>query len=69
MNHKLLYSSIGLLSAGVVGLIIAIVMEIQTDEPVYYLMMKVAAGFFGVGGPLLGLDIARRSSRKDKKKR
>ena len=64
MNNKLLYSSIGIISAGVLGLVIAVVLEIQTGEPAYYLMMKVAAGFFGVGGPLLGGAIARKNRRK-----
>jgi len=50
---KLLYSGISLISIAAVGLIFAIVMEIQTAEPVYLLVMKVAAGFFGVGGPIL----------------
>lgn len=68
MNRKLLYSSIGLMSAGVAGLIIAIVLEIATGEPFYYLMMKIAAGFFGVGGPLLGLAVAIKSRRDRGKK-
>ena len=63
MNPKLLYSGIALMSAGVVGILFAIVMEIQTGEPVYYLVMKITAGLFGVGGPLFGLSIARRSRR------
>ena len=48
------------MSAGVVGLTFAVVMELQTGEPVYYLVMKIAAGFFGVGGPLFGWAIAKR---------
>ena len=63
---KLLYAGISLISIAAVGLIFAAVMEISTGEPVYYLVMKVAAGFFGVGGPVLGWGIARRSSRKKK---
>ena len=63
MHDKILLSSIGLLSAGVVGLVVAIVMELQTQEPVYLLVMKIAAGFFGVGGPLLGFNIARRKRK------
>jgi len=66
---KLLYSGISLISIAAVGLIFAIVMEIQTAEPVYLLVMKVAAGFFGVGGPILGWGIARRSSGKGKRRR
>ena len=64
MKPKLLYSGIALLTAGVVGLLFAIVMEIQTGEPVYYLVMKVAAGLFGVGGPLFGLAVARKARRR-----
>ncbi|MBA7711631.1 hypothetical protein ES703_120597 [subsurface metagenome] len=67
MGHKLLYASIGLISAGVVGLIFAVVMEIQTGEPVYYSVMKIAAGLFGVGGPLLGLAIVRGAKGKTPK--
>lgn len=57
---KLLYAGISLISIAAVGLVFAIVMEIQTAEPVYLLVMKVAAGFFGVGGPILGWGISRR---------
>lgn len=61
---KLLYTGIGLMTAGVVGIIFAVVMEMQTGEPIYYLVMKVTAGLFGVGGPLLGLGILRRRRKK-----
>lgn len=64
MNHKLIYSGISIMSMGTVAIIIAIVMEIQTGEPVYLLMMKIAAGLFGIGGPLLGWGIAK-SKRRD----
>jgi len=63
MNPKLLYSGIALMAAGVVGILFAIVMEIATNEPVYFLIMKLAAGLFGVGGPLLGLAVARRRKK------
>ena len=66
---KLLYAGISLISIAAVGLIFAVVMEIATAEPVYMLVMKVAAGFFGVGGPILGWGIARRSPRKGKRGR
>ena len=59
MNHKLIYSSISIMSVGAVAITLAIVMEIQTGEPVYFLVMKIAAGLFGIGGPLLGWGIAR----------
>jgi len=65
---KLLYAGISLISIAAVGLTFAIVMEIQTAEPVYLLVMKVAAGFFGVGGPILGWGIARRSSGTKKRR-
>ena len=63
MNHKLLNTGIALMSAGAVGILFAIVMEIATGEPVYWLVMKITAGLFGVGGPLLGWGIARRGRR------
>lgn len=67
MNTKLLHTGIGLMAAGVMGIIFAIVMEIATDEPVYWLVMKLTAGLFGIGGPLFGLAIARSKARRGKK--
>lgn len=58
--HKLQILGTVLMSAGVIGLTFAVVMELQTQEPVYYLVMKVAAGLFGIGGPLFGFAIAKR---------
>lgn len=52
---KLVHTGIGLLSAGAVGIIIAIVMEVMTNEPVYFIVMKPTALLFGVGGSLIGL--------------
>ena len=63
MNPKLLYTGIALMSAGVVGILFAMVMEIATGEPIYWLVMKITAGLFGVGGPLFGLAIAKRGRR------
>lgn len=61
MSSKMIHTGIGLLAAGAVGIIFAVVMEIATGEPVYYLVMKVTALFFGVGGALLGLaSLTRR---------
>ncbi len=58
---KLIYSGIVIISLGAVGTLLAVIMEINTGEPVYWLLMKIAAGFFGVGGGLIGLaSIARR---------
>ena len=62
--NKLLITSIALMSAGVVGILFAVAMEIATGEPVYYLVMKITAGLFGVGGPLVGLAVARRKGAK-----
>jgi len=55
-----------LMSAGVVGIIFAVVMEIILQEPVYLLVMKISAGLFGVGGPMFGFMKARKA-RKTKK--
>ncbi len=55
---KLLIPGIVLMSAGAVGLIFAVVMEIQTREPAYFLVMKITAGLFGIGGPLFGWAVA-----------
>ncbi|MBA7714306.1 hypothetical protein ES703_123324 [subsurface metagenome] len=63
MDHKLLYSGIVLMSAGAVGIIFAVALEIATCEPVYMVVMKIAAGLFGLGGPLFGWGIARRARR------
>lgn len=57
---KLLGVGIGLMSAGTVGVLIAIIMEIQTGESVYWLVMKCTAILFGLGGPLVGIALARR---------
>ena len=61
--NKLLITGIALMSAGVVGILFAVVMEVATGEPIYWLVMKITAGLFGVGGPLFGLAIARRGRR------
>lgn len=58
--NKLLNTGIALMAAGVVGILFAIIMEVTTGEPVYWLVMKLTAGLFGVGGPLVGWGIARR---------
>jgi len=66
--NKLLITGIALMSAGVVGILFAVVMEIATNEPIYWLVMKITAGLFGVGGPLFGLAIARRGKRDSSKR-
>ena len=63
MNTKLMSLSIAVMSVGMVGIIFAVVMEIILAEPVYLILMKVASGLFGVGGPLLGIAIARRQKK------
>ncbi|MBA7694822.1 hypothetical protein ES703_103435 [subsurface metagenome] len=61
MNTKIILTGVGLLAAGSVGIIIAIVMEIITAEPIYFLVMKVTALLFGVGGALIGIaSLTRR---------
>jgi len=65
---RLTQTGIGLMAAGTVGIIIAIAMEIATQEPIYFTVMKITAGLFGVGGPLFGWGIARRSSKRRRKK-
>ena len=62
--NKLLSTGIALMAAGVVGILFAIVMEIATGEEVYWLVTKITAGLFGVGGPLFGWGIARRARRE-----
>jgi len=61
--NKLLIPGIVLMSVGTVGIIFAVAMEIATNEPVYYLVMKITAGLFGVGGPLVGLALTRKARR------
>ena len=61
---KIIYSGISLISIAAASLIVAIVMETVTGEPAYYLVMKVAAGLFGVGGPIFGWGLARRSRKR-----
>jgi len=61
---RLVYWGIGLISVGAMGLIVAIALEIATNEPAYALLMKAASVVFGVGGPLLGWGIARSTRNK-----
>jgi len=62
---KLLYAGISIMSLGAMGTLLAVILEINTGEPVYMLIMKVTAGMFGIGGPLIGIAVAKR--RKNKK--
>ncbi|GAI69511.1 unnamed protein product [marine sediment metagenome] len=62
--NKLLYAGIVILSLGAVGTLLAVILEIQTGEPVYWLLMKITAGLFGVGGPVIGIAVAKRRMNK-----
>jgi len=50
MNSKITHAGIALLSVGAVGIIFAVVMELIMNEPIYFIVMKVTALLFGVGG-------------------
>ena len=63
MNRTLLNVGIGLMSAGTVGILFAVVMEIISGEPIYWLVMKLTAGLFGIGGPLIGVALAKRGGK------
>jgi hypothetical protein len=52
------------MTLGAVGTLLAVILEIQTGAPVYMLVMKVTAGLFGVGGPLIGIAIVKRRRNK-----
>ena len=60
MNTKFLYTGIVMMSAGAVGIVVSICFEAATGEPVYWLIMKLTAGLFGVGGGLLALASRKR---------
>ena len=53
--NKLIYLGIVTISVGAVGTLLAVIMELNTGEPAWMLVMKITAGLFGVGGGLLGL--------------
>ena len=60
---KLLYAGLVVMTTGAICLLFSVIMEVSTGEPVFIVMMKVAAGLFGVGGPLVGIAVARRRRR------
>jgi len=60
MGNKLMILSIIILTAAAVGLVTSVCLEAYAHESIYLLLMKITAGLFGVGGPLLGWSIARR---------
>ena len=61
--NKLLYLGIVIMSLGAVGTLLAVILEINTGEPVYWLLMKITAGLFGIGGPLVGWGVVKRRKR------
>lgn len=61
--NKLTTFSITILTIAAVGLVVSVTMEAYAKEPIYILLMKVCAGLFGVGGPLLGWSIVRRNKK------
>ena len=61
MKSKMTHAGIALLSVGAVGIIFAVAMEMIMAEPVYFIVMKITALFFGVGGSLIGIaSLTRR---------
>ncbi|MBA7619930.1 MAG: hypothetical protein GH143_06535 [Calditrichaeota bacterium] len=57
---KIIYTGFSLISIAAAGLVFAVAMMIATGEPAYNLVMLVAAGVFGLGGPVLCWGIYRR---------
>lgn len=64
MTNKIMYSAISILSMAVICFIVAITLEILTNEPFYMLVIKGAAGLSCIGGPLLGWSIVRLGKKK-----
>ena len=60
MKTYLLNLGFAVLSAGTVGIIFAVAMEIQTAEPIYLIVMKIAAGLIGIGGGLMGMAALKK---------
>ena len=52
-------TGITLLGIGAIGICAAVLLEIKYHEPIYLLMMKIMPLFFGIGGVLLGIALAR----------
>lgn len=63
MHNKPFRTGFILVAVAAIGIIIAVVMEVHTGEPIYYLIMKMTCGLFGVGGAVMGLS-TRRKRRK-----
>jgi hypothetical protein len=64
-TNKILYAGIAIMTLGAVGTPLAIILELQTGEPACYLMMRVTASLFGIGGTILGWGIAKRRGRSE----
>jgi len=60
MHNKTFRTGFILVALGAVGVIGAVVMEVHTREPIYYLIMKITCGFFGIGGAMMGLSTRGR---------
>jgi len=60
MHNKTFRTGFILVAVAAVGIIIAVVMEVHTGEPIYYLIMKITCGFFGIGGTMIGLSTRKR---------
>jgi len=60
MHNKIFRTGFILVAVGAVGIIAAVVMEVHTQEPIYFLVMKMTCGFFGVGGAMIGLSAKKR---------
>ena len=60
MSTKLGHFSITIMTLASIGIITSVILEAYAYEPIYVLVMKVCAGLFGIGGPLLGWAIVRR---------
>ena len=60
---KMIHAGVGLLSAGAVGIVFAVVMELIYAEPIYFTIMKVTALLFGIGGSLIGLAALKRKKQ------
>ncbi len=60
MHNKTFRTGFILVAVGAIGIIAAVVMEVHTGEPIYFLVMKMTCAFFGVGGAMMGLSSRKR---------
>ena len=54
----MMIAGLGVMTVGTVGIAFAVVEEWRKKEPIYMLIMKIAAGLFGVGGVLFGVAMS-----------